>query len=109
MTQPSCFNCRHLRTWWHPATRWWEPEDSGWECSKELDDAYFASHEYPDTEEEQATLLASQCSSYEYFDWDDYHRAQAKAEGEAEAKMRQYEKDYEDYLINLYNPIPGDK
>lgn len=102
MSQASCFNCQHLKTWWHSAT-YWEPEDSGWECSKGLDEVDFDND--PESDDQQAEWLASQCSSYEYFDWDEYHRAQA----EAEAKMQQYEKDYEKYLTNLYNPIPGDK
>lgn len=101
MNQPSCFNCRHLKTWFHPAT-WWEPDDYGWECSKGLDEVDF--DDDPESDDQQAEWLANQCPSYEYFDWDDYHRAQAEMERASEG----FSENADQYLEQLDNLVCED-
>ena len=62
----SCFNCKHLVSWYYPPSRE-DPGDQGYECGHkegawyvvELDDKQFS------TEEEECQFIAAQCPIWE--------------------------------------------
>ena len=69
MTNKSCFDCQHCKTWHYPATRE-DPEDSGFDCAKDwpgglnlTEDEFEASTELDDTV--LAELYAENCPSFE--------------------------------------------
>lgn len=78
---PSCFTCKHVKTWHQSQTRD-EPEDSGWECNhpnQALINEVWVEPEDDLDDEQLALCCADRCPGYEFFDWDLHRAAQDDA------------------------------
>ena len=97
---PSCFTCKHVKTWHHPASRE-EPEDSGCECNHPdqaiINENWVEPSDDGFNDEQMALYCAQHCPGYEFFDRDAQRAVQDDALAkELEAQSR-YAKIYREF------------
>lgn len=98
---PSCFTCKHVKTWHHPQTRE-EPEDSGWECNHPnqtlINENWIEPSDDGFGDKQMAFYCADRCPGYEFFDLEAQRIATEKAlatELEAQARYVEVYKEFE--------------
>ena len=99
---PSCFTCKHVKTWYQSQTRD-EPEDSGWECNHPnqaiINENWVETSDDGFNDEQMALYCAQHCPGYKFFDWDVHRAAQGDALATELEAQASYAKIYKEFGV----------